>query len=316
MATALITGITGQAGSFLAELLLSKGYNVCGMVRRSSTINTERVSHILDRIQLIPGDLTDQASLIDVLVKSQPDEVYNLAAQSLVPVSFTEPIHTCEVTGMGVIKMLAAIKTVNPKIKFLQISSSEMYGLVEEGTMLHETSPFHPRSPYAVAKAMAHHAAINYRESYGMFAACAICFNFESTKRGHQFVTRKITDGISKIKKGIAKDLKLGNIDAKRDWCFAGDTVRAMYMIMQHTEPDDFVVATGETHSVREFLDESFGYVGMNWHDYVKIDPSLFRPAEVPFLLGDSTKLREKLGWKPGVTFKQLVEMMVKEEIA
>lgn len=315
MKKVLLTGITGQAGRYLAELLLSKDYKVYGLIRRTSNISTERISHILDRITLIDGDLTDEVSLINAIEKSQPDEVFNLAAQSLVPISFDQPILTAEITGLGVMRLLSAIRTVNPKIKFLTSSSSEMYGKVQEMPQTEKT-PFYPRSPYAIAKCFGYWATVNFRESYGMFAANSICFNFESPHRNQFFVTRKITDGVAKIVRGEAKELKLGNIHAKRDWGFAGDAVNAMYMIMQHHIPDDFVVSTGETHSVQEFLELAFGYFNLNWEDYVVIDPALIRPAEVPILLGDSTKIRTELGWEPKVKFHDLVKMMIESELA
>ena len=314
MKTALVTGITGQAGKYLTELLLARQYKVYGLVRRASTVNTSRIAHLLDEIELISGDLTDESSLIHALEKSKPDEVYNLAAQSFVPVSWEQPLLTTEVTGVGVMKLLSAIKIVNPKIKFLQSSSSEMFGLVREIPQT-EMTPFHPRSPYGIAKTFAHHTAINYRESYGMFASTAICFNFESVDRGLEFVTKKITHGVRKIVRGEAKNLFLGNIDAKRDWNFVGDTVRAMHMILQHDKPDDFVVATGETHSVKEFLEITFNHVGLDYRDHVMIDPKLIRPAEVPLLQGDSTKLRKTLGWEPNVKFYDLVTMMIEAEL-
>lgn len=312
--TALCTGITGQAGRYIAELLLSKGYKVYGMIRRSSTVNTERIAHLLDDITLLNGDLADQSSITHCIDKAQPDEVYNLAAQSFVAVSWKIPIVTGDVTGLGAIRVLEAIREVNPKIKFLQASSSEMYGQVRQ-TPQTELTPFHPRSPYACAKCFAHYATVNYRESYDMFAATSICFNMESPHRGIEFVTKKITDGIVKIKKGQAKELRLGNIEASRDFCYVGDCVKAMHMIMQHDKPDDFVVSTGETHTIREFLEIAFSYVGLRWQDFVVIDQSLIRPAEVNLLLGDSSKVQKALGWKPEVKFYQLVEMMMKAEL-
>jgi GDPmannose 4,6-dehydratase len=312
---ALITGITGQCGRFLTELLLDKDYEVFGLVRRTSNVSTNRIAHLLDKITLVGGDLTDEASLIHALEVSRPDEVYNLAAQSLVPVSWDQPILTAEVTGVGVAKLLSAIRTICPKAKFLQMSSSEMFGLVREIPQT-ELTPLYPRSPYAVAKCFGHWATINHRESYGMFAATSICFNFESPHRGLEFVTKKITDGVAKIVRGETKELRLGNIEAKRDWSFAGDVVRAMHMIMQHDEPDDFVVSTGETHSVKEFLEIAFRYFNLNWQDYVVIDQSLIRPAEVPLLLGDSNKIKTKLGWTPKVKFHDLVNMMIEHELS
>lgn len=312
---ALLTGITGQCGRYLAELLLSEGYQVFGLVRRTSNISTNRIAHLLDKITLIGGDLTDEASLIHALEQAKPDEVYNLAAQSLVPVSWDQPILTAEVTGIGVAKLLCAMRTVCPKAKFLQMSSSEMFGLVREIPQT-ELTPLYPRSPYAVAKCFGHWTCINHRESYNMFAATSICFNFESPHRGLEFVTKKITDGVAKIIRGETKELRLGNIYAKRDWSYAGDVVRAMHMIMQHDEPDDFVVSTGETHSVEEFLQIAFGYFNLNWQDHVVIDQSLIRPAEVPLLLGNSTKIRTKLGWEPKVKFHDLVNMMIEHELS
>jgi GDPmannose 4,6-dehydratase len=315
MKKALVTGITGQAARYLIELLLSENYKVYGLMRRTSNVSTKRISHLLDKIEIINGDLTDESSLIRALDKSQPDEVYNLAAQSLVPASFEQPVLTAEITGLGVLKLLCAIRTVNPKIKFLQSSSSEMFGKVQE-TPQKETTRLYPRSPYAVAKAFGHWTTINYRESYDMFASTSICFNFESVNRGMEFVTKKITHGVCKIVKGEAKELRLGNIKARRDWGYVADTVRAMYMIMQHNIPDDFVVATGETHSVEEFLELAFGHFNLKWQDYVVIDPALIRPAEVDLLLGDSTKLRTTLGWEPKVKFHDLVNMMIEAELA
>jgi len=314
MKKALITGITGQAARYLAEILLSEGYQVAGLIRRTSSISTQRITDLLDRIELINGDMTDEYSLIKALEKTKPDEIYNLAAQSLVPVSFEQPHWTTEATGLGVLKLLSAIKTVNPKIKMLQISSSEMFGKVRE-TPQKETTPFYPRSPYATAKSFGHWTSVNYRESYNMFISTAICFNFESVHRGMEFVTKKIIDGVCKIVRGVAKELRLGNIQAKRDWGHVEDTVRAMYMILQHHIPDDFVVATGETHSVEEFLELAFGHFDLNWRDYVVIDPALIRPAEVDLLLGDSTKIRKTLGWEPKVKFHSLVNMMIEAEL-
>lgn len=314
MKKAIVTGITGQAAPYLANLLLSKGYEVTGLIRRSSTINTKRCAHLLDRIKLVQGDLTDQYSLIQAIEKVQPDEIYNMAAQSLVPASFDQPELTTEATGVGVLKLLNAIKTINPKIKLLQASSSEMFGKVRE-TPQKETTPFHPRSPYATAKCFAHWSAVNYRESYGMFTSTAICFNFESVNRGLEFVTKKITNGVMKIVRGETNELRLGNIKAKRDWGYVEDTVRAMHLILQYHSPDDFVVATGETHSVEEFLELAFGYFKLNWQDYVVIDPALIRPAEVDLLLGDSSKLQKTLGWQPKVKFNDLVNMMMEAEV-
>ena len=314
MPTALITGITGQDGSYLAELLLSKGYRVIGMVRRASTQNLERLQHLLDDIIIEQGDLHDQSSLMSLLEKHQPDEVYNLAAQSFVPTSWGQPALTAEVTALGVTRMLEAIRWVNPKIRFYQASSSEMFGKVREVPQK-ETTPFYPRSPYGVAKVYGHWITINYRESYDLFAVSGILFNHESPRRGLEFVTRKITDGVAKIKLGMAKELRLGNLDARRDWGFAGDYVRAMWMMLQQDEPDDYVIGTGETHSVREFCELAFGAVGLNYEDYVVVDPRFYRPAEVDLLISDPSKAREKLGWQPEVSFQELVQMMVESDL-
>ncbi len=314
MKRALVTGCTGQAARYLIEFLLEKNYQVFGMIRRTSNPSTKRILHLLDKITLVNGDMTDEYSLCQALEKAQPDEVYNLAAQSLVPVSFEEPVLTAEVTGVGVLRLLNAIKTFNPKIKMLQTSSSEMFGKVREVPQK-ETTPFHPRSPYGAAKAFGHWCSVNYRESYGMFVSTAICFNFESVNRGLEFVTKKITNGVHKIIRGEASELRLGNIKAKRDWGYVRDTVRAMHMILQHHEPDDFVISTGETHSVEEFLEIAFGYFNLDWHKYVVIDQSLIRPAEVDLLLGDSSKIEKTLGWKPEVKFSELVKMMMEAEL-
>ncbi len=311
---ALITGITGQDGSYLAEFLLEKGYEVIGMVRRTSTVNFSRISHIQDKITLVSGDLLDQSSLIYILEKYQPDEVYNLAAQSFVPTSFEQPVFTGEVTALGVTRLLEAIRIVNPKIKFYQASSSEMFGKVKEVPQ-NENTPFHPRSPYGVAKVYAHWITVNYRESYGIFACSGILFNHESPRRGLEFVTRKVTYNAAKIKLGLAKELRLGNLDARRDWGFAGDYVKAMWLMLQQPEPDDYVVGTGETHSVRELCELAFGYLGLDWKKYVVQDPALFRPADVDLLVADATKARTKLGWKPTVTFEELIKMMVDADL-
>lgn len=314
--TALVTGITGQDGSYLAELLLSKGYRVVGMVRRTSSSGIyERINHILDQIELVQGDLLDQSSLQSLIAKIRPDEIYNLAAQSFVPTSWTQPILTGEFTAIGVTKMLEAIRLVNPKIKFYQASSSEMYGRVLEVPQK-ETTPFYPRSPYGVAKVYGHYITVNYRESYDMFAVSGILFNHESPRRGLEFVTRKVTDGVAKIKLGLAKELRLGNLDAKRDWGFAGDYVRAMWMMLQQTTPDDYVIATNETHTVQELVEVAFNAAGLDWKQYVKTDPAFIRPAEVDLLIGDATKAEKQLGWKPEVSFKQLVQMMVESDLA
>ena len=307
---ALITGITGQDGSYLAEFLLEKGYRVFGMVRRSSTETFERISHLIGKIELVQGDLLDQLSLINLMKQVKPDEVYNLASQSFVPTSFQQPVLTGEFTALGVTRMLEAIKLVNRKIRFYQASSSEMFGLVSESPQKEET-PFHPRSPYGVAKVYSHWITVNYRESYDLFAVSGILFNHESPRRGKEFVTRRISDGVARIKLGRAKKLALGNLDAKRDWGFAGDYVHAMWLMLQHKEPKDFVVATGETHSVREFVKFAFRHVGLDWKKYVEIDRRLYRPAEVHTLCGDASKIRRALGWRPKVTFEKLVQMMV-----
>lgn len=313
-ATALITGITGQDGSYLAELLLEQGYTVHGMFRRSSHESFERISHLGDRVQLHPGDLLDHYSLARVLEMTRPDEVYNLAAQSFVPTSWQQPILTGEVTGLGVTRMLDAIRTVNPKIRFYQASSSEMYGKVHE-TPQRETTPFHPRSPYGVAKAYGHYITVNYRESYGMFACSGILFNHESPRRGLEFVTRKIAHAVAAIKTGRAKELRLGNLQARRDWGFAGDYVRAMWLMLQQEQPDDYVVGTGETHSVEEFVQVAFERVQLNWRDHVVVDPKFYRPAEVDLLLSDPSKARKHLKWEPKVGFRELVTMMVDSDM-
>jgi len=308
--TALITGITGQDGSYMAELLLEEGYRVCGMTRRSSTATFGRIEHIVDRIELLQGDLLDQASIVDVLQKARPSEVYNLAAQSFVPTSWNQPVLTGEFTALGVTRMLESIRQIDPSIRFYQASSSEMFGKVREVPQS-ETTPFHPRSPYGVAKAYGHYLTVNYRESYGLFAVSGICFNHESPRRGLEFVTRKITDAVARIKLGKATELRLGNLEARRDWGFAGDYVRAMWKMLQQDEPDDYVIASGEDHSVREFCDVAFARVGLDYRDYVISDPAFFRPAEVDQLLGDVSKARAKLGWVPKVGFAELAEMMV-----
>jgi GDPmannose 4,6-dehydratase len=311
---ALITGVTGQDGSYMAELLLEKGYEVFGLVRRSSVKKFERIESLIEQIELVEGDLTDQSSLDSVIHSVQPDEVYNLAAQSFVPVSWNQPVLTADVTGLGVIRILEAIRRHRPKAKFLQASSSEMFGKVRE-TPQTETTPFYPRSPYGVAKAFGHYLTVNYRESYGLFACAALGFNHESPRRGLEFVSRKVTHQVAQIKCGLAKKLLMGNLDAKRDWGFAGDYVRAMWMILQQAEPDDYVLATGKTHSVQELLEVAFDIVGLNWEKYVEIDPKLIRPAEVDFLRGDATKAKERLGWEPEVDFEELVKMMVEADL-
>jgi GDPmannose 4,6-dehydratase len=311
---ALITGITGQDGSYLADLLLEKGYEVHGMVRRSSTENLIRIQHIQDRIRFVEADLLDQASLVKALDEVQPEEIYNLAAQSFVPTSWSQPVLTGEFTALGVVRLLEAVRQVTPEAKFYQASSSEMFGKVREVPQ-NETTPFHPRSPYAAAKAYGHHITVNYRESYGVFGVSGILFNHESPRRGREFVTRKITDAVARIKLGMAKELRLGNLDSQRDWGFAGDYVRAMYLMLQQDEPDDYVIATGQTHSVQQFLEIAFSHVGLNWEDYVTQDPRFLRPAEVDQLIGDNTKASRVLGWKPTVGFEELVTMMVDSDL-
>ena len=311
---ALITGITGQDGAYLAKLLLQKGYEVHGMMRRSSTETIERIADIRDSITVHQGDLLDQLSLVRLMDEVQPTEVYNLAAQSFVPTSWSQPILTGETTGLGVTRVLEAIRQVNPDIRMYQASSSEMFGKVQE-TPQTETTPFYPRSPYGVAKVYGYWITINYRESYDIFACNGILFNHESPLRGLEFVTRKISDGVARIKLGIQNELLLGNLDAKRDWGFAGDFVHAMWLMLQANKPDDYVIATGEQHSVRDFCKIAFGTVGLNLEDYVGIDPRFYRPAEVETLLGDPAKAKTKLGWEPQVTFEQLVTMMVEEDI-
>lgn len=314
MPTALITGVTGQDGSYLSEFLLKKGYTVVGMVRRSSTVTFERLSHIQDDITIVQGDLHDQSSLVALLEEYQPEEVYNLAAQSFVPTSWSQPILTGEVTALGVARLLEAIRLVNPKIKFYQASSSEMFGKVMEVPQ-RESTPFYPRSPYGVAKVYGHWITINYRESFDIFAASGILFNHESPRRGIEFVTRKIAYHAAKIKLGLAKELRLGNLESQRDWGYAGDYVEAMWLMLQHPTPDNFVIGTGETHSVREFCELAFGYVGLNYEDFVVQDQRYYRPAEVDLLISDPSKARKELGWQPKVSFKELVEMMVESDL-
>jgi len=304
--TALITGITGQDGSYLAEFLLARGYRVHGVVRRASTEPTDRIRHLQDRVVLHQGDLADQASLVRLVQEIRPTELYNLAAQSFVPTSWHQPILTGDITGLGVARTLEAIRLVDPEVRFYQASSSEMFGEVQE-TPQRETTPLYPRSPYGVAKTYGHYLTINYRESYDLFACSGILFNHESPRRGLEFVTRKITNGVARIKLGIDSELRLGNLQAKRDWGFAGDYVRAMWLMLQQDKPDDFVIGTGETHSVEEFVQIAFEHAGLDWRQYVTIDPKFYRPAEVDLLLGDPTKSREKLGWKPEVGFEELV---------
>jgi len=314
MPTALITGVTGQDGSYLAEFLLSKGYTVVGMVRRSSTITFERIQHIQDDIIILQGDLHDQSSLMDVLAQYQPDEVYNLAAQSFVPTSWNQPVLTGEVTGLGVTRMLEAIRHVHPKAKFYQSSTSEMFGKVREVPQ-NEMTPFYPRSPYGVAKVYGHWITVNYRESYDLFAVSGILFNHESPRRGLEFVTRKITHGVARIKLGLAKEIQLGNLEARRDWGFAGDYVEAMWLMLQQPKPDDYVIGTGETHSVREFCEIAFNVVGMDYRPYVVQEPHFYRPAEVELLVADYSKARATFGWQPKHSFEDLVSLMVEEDL-
>lgn len=314
MKKALITGITGQDGSYIAELLLSKGYQVTGMVRRASTETFERIAHFKDKIDLRQADLLDQFSLVKILDEVQPDEIYNLAAMSFVPTSWTQPVLTGEFTALGVTRVLEAMRMVCPKARFYQASSSEMFGKVIE-TPQTEKTPFYPRSPYGVAKVYGHFITVNYRESYNLYAVSGILFNHESPRRGKEFVTRKITDAVARIKLGKQKELRMGTLDAKRDWGFAGDYVRAMWLMLQQDTADDYVIATGETHSVREFLQIAFGHVGLNFEDYVVIDPEFIRPAEVELLLGNPAKARDSLSWKPEVSFEQLVTRMVEADI-
>ena len=310
MKRALITGITGQDGSYLAEFLLAKGYHVSGLVRRSSTVNFERIRQIQDQIEILSGDLLDQNSLVASLNRAAPDEVYNLGAQSFVPVSFEQPLLTGEITALGVTRLLEAIRTANPKIRFYQASTSELFGKVWE-TPQTEKTPFYPRSPYGVAKAYAHWITINYRESYNLFACAGILFNHESPRRGLEFVTRKITHGVARIKLGLDQELRLGNLEARRDWGFAGDYVEAMWLMLQQDQPDDFVIATGEDHTIREFCEVAFSRVGLRWQDHVVVDERFFRPAEVHVLRGDPSKAARVLGWRPKVPFADLVGMMV-----
>jgi GDPmannose 4,6-dehydratase len=314
MKSALITGITGQDGSYLAELLLDKGYKVSGLVRRLSTPNYTRISHIMDRIEIYDGDLSDTMSLVNALERSKPDEVYNLAAQSFVATSWQQSILTGDYTGIGVTRLLEAVRMVNSKIRFYQASSSEMYGKVL-AVPQNEDTPFYPRSPYAVAKVYGHYITVNYRESYGMYCVSGILFNHESPRRGIEFVTRKITDGVGKIKTGKAKKLYLGNLDAKRDWGYAKDYVEAMWLMLQQPKPEDFVIATGEAHTVQEFCELAFGQAGLDWREHVEIDPKFVRPAEVDLLLGDPAKARNKLGWAPKTSFKELVHLMTDADL-
>lgn len=313
--TALITGITGQDGSYLAELLLAKGYTVYGVVRRASTESFERIAHLNDKITLLQADLLDQSSLVEAIRVAQPTEVYNLAAQSFVPTSWGQPVLTGEFTALGVTRILEAVRAIDPKIRFYQASSSEMFGKVLQVPQSEDT-PFYPRSPYGVAKVYGHYITVNYRESYDMYAVSGILFNHESPRRGLEFVTRKVTDGAARIKLGLASELRLGNLESQRDWGFAGDYVEAMWLMLQQPTPDDYVVATGETHAVRELVEIAFERAGLDWKKYVVVDPAFYRPAEVDLLIGDPKKAREKLGWQTKTTFRQLVEMMVDADIA
>jgi GDPmannose 4,6-dehydratase len=311
---ALITGITGQDGSYLAELLLDKGYRVFGLTRRLSAENYWRIDHLRDRLTLIPGDLLDQLSLIRALERVRPHELYNLAAMSFVPASWDQPMLTGEFNSQGVTRVLEAIRVVDPTIRFYQASSSEMFGKVREVPQ-RETTPFYPRSPYGVSKVFAHYITVNYRESYGLFAVSGILFNHESPRRGLEFVTRKVTDGVARIKRGLARERALGNLTAQRDWGFAGDYVQAMWLMLQQDKPDDYVIATGESHSVQELVEIAFGHAGLRWQDHVREDPALLRPAEVDHLIGDPSKARETFGWTPTVNFDRLVRMMVDEDL-
>lgn len=314
MPKALITGITGQDGSYLAEFLLERGYDVIGMVRRTSTINFHRIEHIQDKLALVSGDMLDQVSLIRILEEHKPDEIYNLAAQSFVQTSWNQPVFTGEATALGVTRLLDAMRMICPKARFYQASSSEMFGKVVEVPQ-RESTPFYPRSPYGVAKVYGHWITVNYRESYNLHATSGILFNHESPRRGLEFVTRKITHHVAKIKLGLASELRLGNLDSRRDWGFAGDYIKAMWLMLQQDDPDDFVISTGDTHSVEEFLNEAFGYVDLDWREYVVQDPQFMRPAEVDLLVGDPSKAGQKLGWEPQVDFRQLVRMMVDADL-
>ncbi|MBT6618903.1 MAG: GDP-mannose 4,6-dehydratase [Gemmatimonadetes bacterium] len=311
---AVITGITGQDGSYLAEFLLEKDYEVFGLIRRSSTVNFERISHLQDKLELISGDLLDQKSLVTALQTAKPHEVYNLGAQSFVPASWEQPMLTGEITGLGVTRMLEAIRTTDEEIRFYQASTSELFGKAQE-TPQSETTPFYPRSPYGVSKLYAHWITINYRESFDMFACAGILFNHESPRRGFEFVTRKITHAVARIKHGIDKELRLGNLDARRDWGFAGDFVQAMWLMLQQDKPDDFVIATGETRTIREFCQVAFDRAGLDWENYVVVDERFFRPAEVNILLGDAAKASETLGWKPETSFEKMVQLMVDHDL-
>ncbi|MCS5679241.1 MAG: GDP-mannose 4,6-dehydratase [Acidimicrobiales bacterium] len=315
MPRALITGVTGQDGSYLAELLLDKGYEVAGMVRRSSTVSFERIAHLMDRVEFVSGDLLDQLSMVETLRSFEPDEVYNLAAQSFVQTSFSQPVLTGETTALGVTRLLDAVRLVDPSIRYYQASSSEMFGKAAEVPQT-ETTPFHPRSPYGVAKVYGHWITVNYRESYGLHASSGMLFNHESPRRGLEFVTRKISHGAARIALGQESELRLGNLDAKRDWGFAGDYVEAMWRMLQQEEPGDFVVCTGETHSVREFCQAAFGHLGLDWEAYVVVDEEFIRPAEVDLLVGDASRATKVLGWSPTVDFEGLVTMMVDADMA
>ncbi len=312
---ALITGITGQDGSYLAEFLLEQGYEVFGLVRRSSTVTFSRIEHIQDQITMISGDMLDQTSIQTALQECEPQEVYNLAAQSFVQTSWTQPVFTGDVTALGVTRILSAIRHVNPDVRFYQASSSEMFGKVREVPQ-RETTPFYPRSPYGVAKVYGHWITVNFRESYGMHATSGILFNHESERRGIEFVTRKVTYNVARIKLGMAKEIRLGNLDSRRDWGFAGDYVKAMWLMLQQDKPDDYVVATGETHSVQELVETAFSHVGLDWHDYIVQDPRFMRPAEVDLLVGDPSKAGKVLGWEPKITFTGLIQMMVEADLA
>lgn len=314
MPTALITGITGQDGSYLAELLLEQGYKVIGMVRRTSTINFDRIRHFQEKVEIVQGDLLDQMSLISILQEHHPSEVYNLAAQSFVPTSFTQPVLTGEFTALGVTRVLDAIRIVDPSIRFYQASSSEMFGKVQEVPQ-RESTPLYPRSPYGVAKVYGHWITINYRESYNIFACSGILFNHESPRRGLEFVTHKITNAVARIKLGLESELRLGNLEARRDWGYAPDYVRAMWLMLQQDGPDDYVVATGETHSVQEFVEEAFSFLDLDWREFVVQDPKFYRPAEVDLLVGDPAKAGAKLGWEPSVSFRELVWLMVQADL-
>jgi len=315
MPTAIITGITGQDGSYLAELLLKKGYRVIGVARRSSTVNYERIQHIVDDITIVQGDLQDQGSLLSLIEEHAPTEVYNLAAQSFVPTSWNQPALTGDVTAIGVTRILEAIRFVNPKIRFYQASSSEMFGKVLEVPQK-ESTPFYPRSPYGVAKVYGHWITVNYRESFDMFATSGILFNHESPRRGMEFVTRKISDAVAKIKLGLAKELRLGNLESQRDWGFAGDYVVAMWLMLQQDHPDNYVIGTGESHSVREFCEIAFSHADLDYKEYVVMDEKFYRPAEVDLLISDPSKARAQLKWEPSVSFKELVKMMVDSDLA